>query len=99
MPTLLLGAAGLSQKDVALSRRAEEQLEQERRDAELAARLQEEEEEGAAAASPEPLHHSADFQYALELQERERAKLKRAKERAKEKRRLKKLQEQQQVCP
>ena len=45
MPTLLLGAAGLSQKDVALSRRAEEQLEQERRDAELAARLQEEDEE------------------------------------------------------
>ena len=38
----------------------------------------------------------SDFEYALELQEREQAKLRRAKERAKEKRRLKKLQQQQQ---
>ena len=33
---------GLSQRDLALSKRAEEQLEQERRDQELAKRLQEE---------------------------------------------------------
>ena len=37
----LLGAAGLSQRDLALSRKAEELLEQERRDEELARRLQE----------------------------------------------------------
>lgn len=34
--------SGLSQRDLALSKRAEEQLEQERRDQELAKRLQEE---------------------------------------------------------
>ena len=94
MSTLLLGAAGLSQKDVALSKRAEEQLEQERRDARLARMLQDEEQVSHIRQDSNEIE-AKDFEYALELQEREKAKLKRAKERAKEKRRLKRLQEEQ----
>ena len=86
---LLLGAAGLSQKDLALSKKAEEQLEMERRDAELARRL-----EMKDQTDQEQLELS-DLQYALDLQEKEKAKLRRAKERQREKRRLQKLQQSQ----
>ena len=93
---LLLDAAGLSQKDLALSKKAEEQLIQERRDAELARRLQEDlslesnihqqiilDEKAAKEAD--------DFEYARALQEKEELKLRRAKERSKQRRKQREI--------
>ena len=85
-----LGMAGLSQRDLVLSQRAEAQLEQQKRDEELAKRLQEqlefEEDEDARLA-----REAQDLEYAKMIHEKDKAKLKRAKERKK----LKKQQEQQ----
>ena len=85
-----LGMAGLSQRDLVLSQRAEAQLEQQKRDEELAKRLQEqlefEEDEDARLA-----REAQDLEYARMIHEKDKAKLKRAKERKK----LKKQQEQQ----
>ncbi len=76
--------AGISQRDVVLSKRAEELLAQERHDEELALRLQQElnvEEDNDARLARE----AQDREYAKMLQQREKAKLKRAKERSKAK--------------
>merc|ERR1719410_2781187 len=86
----VVGMAGLSQRDLVLSQRAEAQLEQQKRDEELAKRLQEqlefEEDEDARLA-----REAQDLEYARMIHEKDKAKLKRAKERKK----LKKQQEQQ----
>lgn len=87
----VVGMAGLSQRDVVLSQRAEEQLAQQKRDEELAKRLQEElefEEDTDAKLARE----AQDLEYAKMIHAKEKAKLKRAKERKKQK----KLLEQQQ---
>ncbi|TRY69161.1 hypothetical protein TCAL_14276 [Tigriopus californicus] len=87
----LLEAAGLSQRDVALSRRAEEQLEQERRDRELARILQEQlSTEEVGLASRDSDRAAKDLEFARRIQLKEKEKLKRAKERS----RLKKLEQQ-----
>ncbi len=85
-----LGAAGLSQKDLVVSKRIEAQLEQEKRDQELARQLQEqlsytEETEADLKAARE----ARDLEIARKLHEKEKAKLKRAKERS----RLKRLEQ------
>jgi len=86
----VVGMAGLSQRDLVLSQRAEAQLEQQKRDEELAKRLQEqlefEEDKDAILA-----REAQDLEYARMIHEKDKAKLKRAKERKK----LKKQQEQQ----
>ena len=86
----VVGLAGLSQKDLVLSKRAEEQLEQEKRDELLAKRLQDQLE-----LEDEPdtkfVQEAQDLEYAKMLQAKEKAKIKRAKER----KRQKKLLEQQ----
>ena len=86
----VVGLAGLSQKDLVLSKRAEEQLEQEKRDELLAKRLQDqlemEEDEDTKF-----VQEAQDLEYAKMLQAKEKAKIKRAKER----KRQKKLLEQQ----
>ena len=85
--------AGLSQRDVVLSQRAEEQLEQQKRDEELARRLQDhldfEEDQNTKLA-----REAQDMEYARKIYEKEQAKLKRAKERKKHKKMLEKQQEQ-----
>jgi hypothetical protein len=90
----LVGMAGLSQRDVVLSKRAEDLLAQERNDEELAKRLQEqlamEGDEDAKYA-----REAQDREYAKMLHAKEKAKLKRAKERS----RQKKLAAQQQQDP
>jgi len=87
----VVGMAGLSQRDLVLSQRAEAQLEQQKRDQELARRLQGqlelEEDEDARLA-----REAQDLEYAKMIHEKDKAKLKRAKERKK----LKKQHEQQQ---
>ncbi len=87
----VVGLAGLSQRDVVLSQRAEQQLEQQKRDEEIARRLQEqivlEEDEDAKLA-----REAQDLEYAKVLHAKEKEKLRRAKER----KRQKKLQMQQQ---
>lgn len=93
----LLGAAGLSQKDLALSKRAEEILEQEKRDKEIAMRLQDQlsleiEEDPRRPDDEKAALEAQDLELARQLHAKEKAKLKRAKERAK----LKKLEQQQQ---
>lgn len=88
----LLEAAGLSQRDVALSRRAEEQLEQERKDRELARLLQEQmSTEEVSLASQDSARVAKDLEFARRIQLKEKEKLRRAKERS----RLKKLEQQQ----
>ncbi len=87
----LLGAAGLSQKDLAVAKRVEAQLEQERRDRQLARQLQDqlsyaEETQCDALKAME----ARDLEIAKKIHEKEKAKLRRAKERAK----LKKLEKQ-----
>ncbi len=84
---LLLGAAtGLSQRDVAVSKQAEEQLEQERRDRELAARLQRQlSYTDETHADAKRALEARDLEVAKRLQEKEKARLKRAKERARQK--------------
>ena len=97
---LLLDAAGLSQKDIALSKKAEEQLIMERRDAELAKRLQE---DLSLESNWEHQHNleskaakeAEDFEYARALQEKEELKLRRAKERSKQRRKQREMQQQQ----
>lgn len=88
----LLGATGLSQKDLATSRKALALIEQEKRDLEIAKQLQVEFEMGSTEAEK---IEAMDHKLAAKLHEKDRAKLKRAKERS----RLKKqqlLQQQQQ---
>ena len=98
---LLLDAAGLSQKDLALSKKAEEQLIQERRDAQLAKRLQED------LSFESNMHHqlnleekaakeAEDFEYARALQEKEELKLRRAKERSRQRRKQREIVHNQQ---
>merc|ERR1712110_266987 len=86
----VVGMAGLSQRDLVLSQSAEAQLEQQKRDQELARRLQGqlelEEDENSRLA-----REAQDLEYARMIHEKDKAKLKRAKERKK----LKKQQEQQ----
>ena len=97
---MLLDAAGLSQKDIALSKKAEEQLIMERRDAELAKRLQE---DLSLESNWEHQHNleskaakeAEDFEYARALQEKEELKLRRAKERSKQRRKQREMQQQQ----
>ena len=97
---LLLDAAGLSQKDIALSKKAEEQLIMERRDAELAKRLQE---DLSLESNLEQQHNfeamaakeAEDFEYARALQEKEELKLRRAKERSKQRRKQREMNLQQ----
>merc|ERR1712025_1554133 len=78
----VVGMAGLSQRDLVLSQRAEAQLEQQKRDEELAKRLQEqlefEEDEDTRLA-----REAQDLEYAKMIHEKDKAKLKRAKERKK----------------
>ncbi len=94
----MLGAMGLSQRDIALSRRAEQQLEQERRDQELARRLQEQlMAEDQKTAMKEELE-AKDREVARALYEKERAKLKRAKERSRQKK-LEQQRQQQERSP
>ena len=72
-------AAGLlSQADIALSQKAEAMLEQEKKDQELAHQLQQEME------LEQDTQHK-DLEFAIHLQEKEKAKLRRAKERSKAK--------------
>ena len=99
----LFCAAGLSQKDLVMSKRAEEQLEQERRDKALAKRLQEQLMACDAAAAgatggfmtqdeeEKAIREAKDLELARALHAKEKAKLRRAKERAKQK----KLEQQQ----
>ena len=89
----VVGLAGLSQKDLVISKRAEEQLEQEKRDELLAKRLQQQlEMEGDDTDTTKFVQEAQDLEYAKMLQAKEKAKIKRAKER----KRQKKLLEQQQ---
>merc|ERR1712039_639045 len=78
----VVGMAGLSQRDLVLSQRAEAQLKQQKRDEELAKRLQEqlefEEDKDAILA-----REAQDLEYARMIHEKDKAKLKRAKERKK----------------
>ena len=92
----LLNATGLSQRDLVLSKRAELQLEQERRDKELAERLQiqmqSEECSGLSTEAAEILKRKVeadDHQLAKALYAKEKAKLKRAKERSRMKKQYK----------
>ena len=96
---LLLDAAGLSQKDLAISKKAEEQLIQERRDAELAKRLQEDlsfESNMDHNIEQKAAKEAEDFEYARALQEKEELKLLRAKERSKQRRKQREMLQQQQ---
>lgn len=98
---LLLDAAGLSQKDLAMSKKAEEQLIQERRDAELARRLQEDlcfqsNMEHQSNLEEQAANEAEDFEYARALQEREESKLRRAKERSKQRKKQRETLHQQQ---
>ena len=96
---LLLDAAGLSQKDLAISKKAEEQLIQERRDAELAKRLQEDlsfESNLDHNIEQKAAKEAEDFEYARALQEKEELKLLRAKERSKQRRKQREILQQQQ---
>jgi len=97
----LLNAAGLSQRDLALSKRAELQLEQERRDKELAERLQsqlraDEECSVQVSEADETLKRQLeadDLQLAKALHAKEKAKLRRAKERSRMKKQYKSAEE------
>jgi len=99
----LLNAAGLSQRDLALSKRAELQLEQERRDKELAERLQtqlqaNEECSGQVVEAAEILKRKLeadDLQLAKALHAKEKAKLRRAKERSRMKKQYKREEEEE----
>ena len=98
---LLLDAAGLSQKDLAMSKKAEEQLIQERNDAELARRLQEDLCLQSNVNHPSKLEEQAekearDFEYARILQEKEELKLRRAKERSRQRRKQREMLQQRQ---
>ena len=91
-----MGMAGLSQRDLVLSQRAEAQLEQQKRDEELAKRLQvqlelEENEDSRLA------REAQDLEYAKMIHEKDKAKLKRAKERKKIKKQLQEQQQQNEV--
>ena len=89
----VVSLAGLSQKDVVLSRRAEEQLEQEKLDQEIARRLQQQIDIGET--EDEKLAREAqDLEYAKMLHAKDKAKIKRAKERSKQKKLLQQQQEQ-----
>ena len=89
----MVSLAGLSQKDVVLSRRAEEQLEQEKLDQEIARRLQQQIDIGET--EDEKLAREAqDLEYAKMLHAKDKAKIKRAKERSKQKKLLQQQQEQ-----
>ena len=89
----VVGLAGLSQKDLVLSKRAEEQLEQEKRDEILAKRLQEQlEMEGDTDTF---VQEAQDLEYAKMLHEKEKAKIKRAKERKRQKKLLEQQQQQE----
>ena len=97
---LLLDAAGLSQKDIALSKKAEEQLIMERRDAEIAKMLQEDLSlesnlEHQHSLEAKAAKEAEDFEYARALQEKEELKLRRAKERSKQRRKQREMQQQQ----
>ena len=83
----VVSLAGLSQRDVVLSRRAEEQLEQEKHDEELARRLQEQIDIGESEDARLAVE-AQDLEYAKMLQAKEKAKIKRAKERSKQKKLL-----------
>ena len=95
---LLLDAAGLSQKDLAISKKAEDQIIQERRDAELAKRLQEDLsfESNMDRRNIDAAKEAEDFEYARALQEKEELKLLRAKERSKQRRKQREMLHQQQ---
>ena len=88
----MVSLAGLSQRDVVLSRRAEEQLEQEKHDEELARRLQEQIDLGESEDARLAVE-AQDLEYAKMLQAKEKAKIKRAKERSKQKKLLQQQQE------
>ena len=99
---LLLDAAGLSQKDLAISKKAEEQLIQERRDADLARRLQEDLSfqsnlEHQKSLGEKAATEAEDFEYARALQEKEELKLRRAKERSKQRRKQREISQQEQI--
>ena len=83
----VVSLAGLSQRDVVLSRRAEEQIEMEKHDQELARRLQSQidfvESEDSKMA-----REAQDLEYAKMVHAKEKAKLKRAKERSRQKKLL-----------
>ena len=92
----LFSAAGLSQRDLALSKRAELQLEQERRDKELAERLQTQlQADGCSGQAMEAaeIHkrklEADDHELAKALHAKEKAKLRRAKERSRLKKQYK----------
>lgn len=99
---LLLDAAGLSQKDLAMSKKAEEQLIQERRDAELARRLQEDlslqsNMDHQSNSEDKAAKEAEDFEYARALQEKEESKLRRAKERSRQRKKQREMLYQQQT--
>ena len=89
----VVSMAGLSQRDLVLSQRAEEQTEQQKRDEELAKRLQEQIEFEESADSI-IAREAQDLEYARMIHAKEKAKLKRAKERKKQKK-LAQQQDQQ----
>ena len=90
----MVSLAGLSQKDVVLSRRAEEQLEQEKLDQEIARRLQQQIDIGAETEDDKLAREAQDLEYAKMLHAKDKAKIKRAKERSKQKKLLQQQQEQ-----
>jgi len=87
----VFNAAGLSQRDLVLSKRAELQLDQERRDKELAERLQTQLAAGYSSQAAEADElikrklEADDLELAKVLHAKERAKLSRAKERSRKK--------------
>lgn len=88
-----LSIAGISQKDLVISKTIEAQLEQEKKDLELAKKLQQELIVREADLDTNKAEIEArDLELAKQLHAKEKAKLRRAKERSK----LKKLQQQQQ---
>lgn len=93
----LLGAAGLSQRDLVLSKRVEAQLEQEKKDRELARRLQEQLEMEETESDKKADLEAKDLEYAKLLQAKEKAKLKRAKERAKLKKQMMQQEQEHEV--
>ena len=90
----VVGLAGLSQKDLVHSKRAEELLEQEKRDEMLAKRLQDLELEEPDSGT-KFVQEAQDLEYAKMLQAKEKAKIKRAKERKRQKKLLEQQQQQQ----
>ena len=83
----VVSLAGLSQRDVVLSRRAEEQIEQEKYDQELARRLQNEM-DFVESEDSKMAREAQDLEYAKMVHAKEKAKLKRAKERSRQKKLL-----------